>query len=567
MIKSEQRACQNCKSDFRIEPEDFAFYEKMQVPSPTFCPECRLIRRLMFRNSRTLYKRKCALCQKPIITIFAPDKDVVVYCNPCWWGDGWDAADYGQPYDPSKNFFDQLRELQRKVPHMALIVDQPNMINSEYNNLAGALKNCYLSFNGDSSENCLYMDTFVGLKDCMEGILLYKSERCYENINCQKSYDLHFSQDCNNCRNVFFSKNCSGCNDCFGCANLRNKQYYFFNEPHSKEEYQAKIARYDLGSQKDVVRAQEEAHRVWNRHPVKYMHGRHNANVSGDYIYNSKNVHDSYDVVGTEDGKYCQWITMGTTKDSYDYTEWGNNAQRVYEALTVGENVDSVRLSVACWMTAQDIDYGMYLVGCEHMFGCVNMRKKQYCILNTRYPEKEFRALRRKIIEDLDRNPYRDVNERIFKYGEFFPYGLSPFDYNESTAQDFFPLSKDGALEKGFRWYEKKEGAHVKTKKASELPDHIQEISDAILKDVIECAGCGSPYRIVKPELKLLRLFRLPIPRYCFECRHRRRLSQMNPIRFFDRECAKCKAPFRTAYRSTSQPPVYCEQCYQAEVA
>ena len=32
------KICQNCKQNFTIEPEDFTFYDKIKVPSPTFCP-------------------------------------------------------------------------------------------------------------------------------------------------------------------------------------------------------------------------------------------------------------------------------------------------------------------------------------------------------------------------------------------------------------------------------------------------------------------------------------------------------------------------------------------------
>ena len=49
--------CQNCKKDFLIEPDDFDFYEKMKVPPPTFCPECRMIRRLTWRNEWQLFKK------------------------------------------------------------------------------------------------------------------------------------------------------------------------------------------------------------------------------------------------------------------------------------------------------------------------------------------------------------------------------------------------------------------------------------------------------------------------------------------------------------------------------
>jgi DNA-directed RNA polymerase subunit RPC12/RpoP len=48
-METETRICQNCQKDFIIEPDDFGFYEKINVPLPTFCPECRYIRRLLDR--------------------------------------------------------------------------------------------------------------------------------------------------------------------------------------------------------------------------------------------------------------------------------------------------------------------------------------------------------------------------------------------------------------------------------------------------------------------------------------------------------------------------------------
>lgn len=33
----EIKICQNCKNRFIIEPEDFAFYEKIGVSAPIFC--------------------------------------------------------------------------------------------------------------------------------------------------------------------------------------------------------------------------------------------------------------------------------------------------------------------------------------------------------------------------------------------------------------------------------------------------------------------------------------------------------------------------------------------------
>jgi len=42
----ETHKCQNCKKEFEITNDDFGFYKKIGVPAPTFCPECRLKRRM-----------------------------------------------------------------------------------------------------------------------------------------------------------------------------------------------------------------------------------------------------------------------------------------------------------------------------------------------------------------------------------------------------------------------------------------------------------------------------------------------------------------------------------------
>src|SRR5674476_130622 len=109
-MEAQTRQCQNCKKDFIIEPDDFGFYEKIKVPLPTFCPDCRRIRRFAWRNERTLYRRTCNLCKKNIIAMYHESVPFPVYCRECWYGDGWDATSYGCPYDINKSFFEQYKE-------------------------------------------------------------------------------------------------------------------------------------------------------------------------------------------------------------------------------------------------------------------------------------------------------------------------------------------------------------------------------------------------------------------------------------------------------------------------
>ncbi len=109
-MNSKTKTCQNCKSKFVIEPADFEFYQKIDVPEPTFCPDCRLQRRLSFRNEISLHKRKCDATGKDIVSIYNPNSPHKIYHREYWWSDKWDAIKYGQDYDFNKPFFKQFKE-------------------------------------------------------------------------------------------------------------------------------------------------------------------------------------------------------------------------------------------------------------------------------------------------------------------------------------------------------------------------------------------------------------------------------------------------------------------------
>lgn len=566
-MNTETRTCQNCKAAFNIEPVDFDFYAKVAVPPPTFCPQCRFQRRLMFRNERVFYRRECGLCSKSIITIFAPDKPQVVYCQPCWWSDQWDASDYGMDYDPSRNFFEQYAELQKKVPCMALMNGYTTLVNSDYVNHAGNAKNCYLIFNADYNENVLYGTMPDNSKDSMDMNMLEGSELCYETINCEKCYKTFFSEDCVSCTDVYFSKNMSGCSNCFGCTNLRGKSYHIWNKPYSKEDYEAKIKEFKLDSYASIQAKKAEGYDFWKKFPHKSMQGIHNVNVSGDYVWESRNARDMYQCRYVEDGRYCQIITLKPAKDVYDYTEWGMGAQRIYESMGVGEGADSVKFSLLSWGNVSNLEYCMYVLSSSRMFGCFNMKKKQYCILNKQYAEEEYEALRAQIIEDMNARPYVDSKGRIWKYGELFPYDLSLFDYNETHAIQYFPMDKNEASAAGLRWRDAQRSTHEITLLPEKVPDSILDTGDEILKEILGCASCGKAYRLVPAELELLRRFGFPIHRNCPDCRHGDRLMRTNPPRLWARTCSKCEKNIETSFAPDRPEAVYCENCYQNEVA
>src|SRR3989338_1046176 len=105
MPAEETKICGKCDSGFVIERDDVLFYEKIQVPAPTLCPQCRAIRRMMWWNENNLYRKQ------GMFSTFPEASPIKILDRDAWWGDGWDAMEYGREYDASKSFFAHFKEL------------------------------------------------------------------------------------------------------------------------------------------------------------------------------------------------------------------------------------------------------------------------------------------------------------------------------------------------------------------------------------------------------------------------------------------------------------------------
>jgi len=597
-MNSRREICQNCQQEFRIEPEDFAFYEKMEVPPPTFCPECRLQRRMIWRNEIVFYKRICDATGNEIFSMFSPKAPVNVYDRDYWWSDKWDPLAYGREYDFKRPFFEQLKELIQTVPWPSRsFLDN---VGSEYCMNCSYLKNCYMLFDADSCEDSSYGVGINKLKNCFDNLSLDSCELCYECFFCARCYRAFYCSNCEDSSDITFSKDCVNCRNCFGCVGLRNKSYCIFNEQYSKEEYFRKIAEFKGGSYKSFLQNKKKALDFFRTFPVRYMHGSHNQDVSGDYIYNSKNVHDSYTVRTIEDSRYCAVIKAlpGGARQCYDYDLFGWNAELIYECNNVGYNASNVKFSVLVYLNARDIEYSLSCISSVHdLFGCVGLQKKQYCILNKQYTRSEYFKMIPKIKNHMNKMPYVDARGRIYKYGEFIPVELSPFGYNEAIVQEYMPLSKEAARKAGFPWRESIAKEYPVTLSWADLPDSIDDADDSILKETILCRAwdtdkekaqqhnCSKAFRITARELAFYREMNLPLPRKCFYSRHYDRTLQRNPIRKqYRRQCmcdyqvhrnlaehthpvrSRCLNEFKTSYSPERPEIVYCQQCYQAEV-
>ena len=531
--KSENRICQNCKKDFVIEPDDFLFYEKIKVPPPTFCPECRLQRMVAWRNDWHMFRKKDARTGEVIFSLFPEESPVKIYDRDYWISDAWDPVEYGVDYDFSKPFFEQFKELLSKVPMPSH--SMTNVVNSHYCANASSIKNCYLCRGVAYTEDSAYLIWDQASKQCFDSHMTNGCELSYGNVNTIICYKTFFSVDCESCQEMILCKDCVGCNSCIASIGLRNKSYCIFNEQYSKEEYLKKINKFNLGSYKSIENLKVKAYQHWLNYPQKYIHGYHNVNASGDYIYESKNSKNCYRVRGVEDSKFVQNILTGPVKDCYDYTNWGDNTELVYESLIVGEGVYNVKFTVQSYVNVQNLSYCVFCHNSSDLFGCVSLRKKQHCILNKQYTKEEYEKIVPKIIKHM---------KSTKEYGEFFPASLSPFPYQITQAYEFFPLNKEEAEVVGFLWYETVKQDYKITLIATQIPNHIRDVDVNILNEVIECKHtgnckheCTGAFRIIQMELDFCKRMNIPLPRLCTNCRHYERLSLRNSPNFYHRKC------------------------------
>lgn len=561
-------SCQNCKKDFVIEPEDFSYYQKINVPAPTWCPECRMMRRIVTVNGWSLFWRNCNKCESRTMSMYPPESPLTVYCQPCWWGDSWDGSEYAMDYDPSKPFLAQVLELSQKTPYTALETEYLTLKNCDYSNAIAYSKDCYQVTWADYCDNVFYSSILNELKSSSDCLRTWESELCYQSIGLNKDYRTFFSDGCGSCVDVWFSRNCYNCTNCVGCVNLRGATNCIFNVKYSPEEYEKKVKELGLNSWESLKEIEKKAHAFWLTKPYREYHGNSmNLNVTGEYIYESKNLKEGYIANYAENSKYCQFLTVASTKDSMDYSGWGNGVELIYESTNIGAGASNVKFSGFCFPDVKDVEYSWWAISGKNNFGCVNLKRKKYSILNKEYSKEEYEQLKEHIIEDMKKNPYIDEHGKAWAYGEFFKPGFSKFAYNKSNAMKFFPKTKEEVIRLQYDWDNSEGQAHAVTLKASDLPYTIAETTDSLLNEIIECDTCNRGYKIVLGELNLLRKMGLPVPHECPKCREGHRFSRLNKPGMYHRECQKCKNPIYTPYAPDRPEIVYCEKCYQAEFA
>ncbi|MFN8392890.1 MAG: hypothetical protein U0136_21535 [Bdellovibrionota bacterium] len=549
------RECANCSGRFTIEEKDTLFYHRMEVPLPTWCPECRHIRRHGHVNDYVYYTRTCSGCQRRFVSTFPASSSYRVLCQACWYSDSRDDKGEGRDYDFRRPFFEQFDELMHAAPQMGIIAI--NTENSEYCESIADCKNTYLISECSNCEDCMYSYWIQKSRDCVDTCYLHECERSYQISDCVRCYALKYSSDCEACSESLFLSNCMSCANCAFCVNLRHKQFCFFNEQLTQEDYMSRLAALHLERRSEIARWSEEFQKFLRANPVKHLQMEHVEGCAGDYVRSSKNCTNVYHCYDAEDCRFGEHVWRGA-KNCMDVNTAGRGAELIYEATNTNMGAYFTKFARYCW-GCRFTEYSNMCINGSYLFGCVGLKSgAQYCILNKEYTKSEYAELVPQIKAQM---------MRTGDYGEFFPLSISLFGYNNSVSYDDRPYSKDDVLRRGWKWENVLSGTLGKETVAAEaLSQSITDISASICDETLSCVTCSRNYRITKQELRFYLQEGVPVPTACPDCRHRQRLGRRRRKRFRTTTCSECGEKIQTTLDPQEFQRICCESCYKEAV-
>lgn len=548
-----------CQQPFEVTDTDLAFYEKVSpvfngrkelIPPPTRCPECRLQRRMTWRNQIHVYFRTSDSTGKSFFSMFDQSSPVCPIADSDWWSDGWDPLQYGLSIDADRSVLSQIQLLSTTVPVFARSVK--NTENSDYSNNGYYLKNCYVVFHSFSAEDCMYCEKAHHARDCVECTYIINSELCYDCTWCHGCYNLQSSQFSQNCSDSFYLHRCVGCRDCFGCVNLQKKQYCYFNEQKTKSEYESLVSQFQMESFRARMQMQNQFQNFILKFPVPNIIAVQTDDVSGNCLQECRDVHSSFFITRGEAHRYC--FSLAGSKDCYDVTTYGDGCELLYECTVCGENSQRLLFCYECFDGSSDLLYCQYCIGCSDCFGCISLQRKKFCIFNQQYTKDEYCRIVPQLIEKMRLNG---------EWGENFPAIMSPIAYNHSLAQRYFPLSQQDVERRGLRWHEESSRDVSQSIDPSQLPDKLPETNDTV---IVRSSESHRPFKITSQEIQKYRQLRVPLPRRTYDERMEERIAILGGVKIFSRSCAKCQKPISTSYSPERPEIVYCEECYLKEV-
>ncbi len=544
-----------CEGSFDVTAEDIEFYKMLRVPPPACCPTCRRQKRLAFANYSNIYRRACNVPDHTdtMISLTAPVMPWVTYDYDTYYSDAWDPRSFGREYDPRMPFLDAYRDFLATVPQPG-VRRGPGCVNSDFAFYGRGMKDCYYVFGSWTSEDVMYSASIFTSRHVVDSYYTRNGDQLYNNTttsDCYKCAYASFSSECVECDFIY---DCRNCQNCFGCVNLRSKNYCWFNEQLTKEEYKKRRAEVDLGSRSVLREWKEKFETFIKENPVRATRIYQSQNVSGNDIKESKNCTFVFQVERSENVRYGQFFL--DVKDSMDVA-YSGFAERLYYTQNVGMNSSNVKFSFACKET-RDSEFLMTCDNCTNCFGCIGLKNVSYAIGNVVYePEEYFQRVDAIKTAMLARG----------EYGEFFPLSFAPYAYNSSFAHIIYPMEESEAISRRLFWQPEIEVAPAAAGvPAAALPENSSDATDELCTLAVLGEKSGKPFRLIPREIAFYKQHHIVFPSDTPYQRIIDRFKIMSNFRIHKDACFKCGTEIWSAYKTSDGYKPYCESCYLSEI-
>lgn len=393
-------------------------------------PEEKLRQLMAWYPNKKLYRRPSAKSGQEIISIYPPDAPCPVYSHDEWYADGWDA-----PFleiDLSQSFFDQWRGLQKIAPVVGLLSNRQE--NAEYCQDVEGLKDCYLVFDSINTRDTYYSVRLYNCKSCVDAYWCMDSELLYECVYLFTCFNCRYSFHCEQTSDSAFLFNCRNTQHSFMSSNLRNKSYYLYNKPVTRDEYEAFMAKINLTDPKQIEKFKQEFQAMISLTPIPSAFLENCENSSGNYLKNSQNVNRGFECFDLKDCFNVFQCAQG--KDMMHAFMCNDRVERCFQCVATGIGAYDVKNCAFTWKSS-GMEYCYLCISCQDCFGCIGLRSRRYHIFNKPYSKEAYLQK----VGELKR-----AMEKRGEYGKFFSPEFSPFHYEDTIAFDFFEISQTPAL-------------------------------------------------------------------------------------------------------------------------
>ena len=556
---SEDRVCRLTHKPYKVSAEEREALEYFGLPVPDVCPEERLRSRMAFHGERRYFWRRCDATGARIPSIYAAYAPFPVYSASVWNSDSWDPLSFGRSFDFQKAFFEQLAELWRVVPRPSASVADSRECRAAQN--ARRCERCVLVSSAIDTIDSCYCSDITRCSGCCDCDFVTDCTRCFECLNCHGCASVRWGEHCFDVQESSFVANCRSCRHCLFCANLEHREYCLFNEQLTADEYQQKLREWDFGHRTVVEKAREQFGEFLKSCPVPHLIVESEASencegLEGNFLVRVRAAMDAFYCSDGEGLLHCDRLA-GARKCLEGYG-FGDRISDSAQFVSCGSNAVNLVNCLECHNDVEDLTYCSHCERSRHLFGCIGVRGREYCLFNRQYSAREYETLRKTIEEALRQ---RSV------FGRFFPMGFSGVAYNVSTAGSLMPLNRAQAAVLQLAWDEEED--KIKTTRLagidgsqsevlSDTPESIYgDDGEAIESKVFLCEMTGQPFQILKSEWAFYHEMLVCPPSRAYDQRRHERLQRFGPRRMITRQSSFSKNEMVTSFPADWRQPVY----------